>query len=711
MAECSVPVKRGSAELQVLIFNLPQNPRSSLMFSRYKGLGREELLDELFTALSEGPEIPSSKLQRVAELTGSSRLRSKSLTKSQFLEILGDDVQTSTEELRRVLLTVRGDVQLSSKPWSRRSFAQAWRSSDVANMDRRSMISAIFTVLDHAKSRTLQSDAIRAYAEQTGFEGTVVEWEEQFAAICHHFGWTQGAGISQSQFNELVEDDDDTDDDELRQALLNLQMQSMRSGRPSLLRSSWQRKSLPHLQGLDVAQTLTRPELISKIFSLLDTAGQTKLFSAQFKKFADLSGFEGDAAEWSSQFAAMCEHFGWNASDGVSETQFMEFVGDEVENSDDELRRMLVSLQARHGQSSRHSVAKASGSRRSLIWADGGKMDRPSMIQAIFTILDAKKRGTLQSDSIRTYAEQTGFEGTDADWEEQFAAICQHFGWTESDGITSSQFRDFVQEDDETDDDELRQALLNLQMQGRPSGRASVESVVGSSWQRKSSLVHVAGGLDVSSMDRRSMISAIFTVLDHAKSGTLQSDAVRAYAEQTGFEGADAEWKEQFAAICHHFGWTQGAGISQSQFGELIEDDDETDDDELRQALLNLRMQATPSGRSSVGSSWQRKSLLHLHGLDAAQTLTRPELISKIFSLLDTAGQTKLFSAQFKKFADLSGFEGDAAEWSSQFAAMCEHFGWNASDGVSETQFMEFVGDEVENSDDELRQVLVSLQS
>eukprot|EP00439_Symbiodinium_sp_Y106_P065657 s162_g10.t1 len=292
-----------SAELQVLIFNLPQNPRSSLMFSRYKGLGREELLDELFTALSEGPEIPSSKLQRVAELTGSSRLRSKSLTKSQFLEILGDDVQTSTEELRRVLLTVRGDVQLSSKPWSRRSFAQAWRSSDVANMDRRSMISAIFTVLDHAKSRTLQSDAIRAYAEQTGFEGTVVEWEEQFAAICHHFGWTQGAGISQSQFNELVEDDDDTDDDELRQALLNLQMQSMRSGRPSLLRSSWQRKSLPHLQGLDVAQTLTRPELISKIFSLLDTAGQTKLFSAQFKKFADLSGFEGDAAEWSSQFA------------------------------------------------------------------------------------------------------------------------------------------------------------------------------------------------------------------------------------------------------------------------------------------------------------------------------------------------------------------------------------------------------------------------
>ena len=704
---------QGNEELQVLLFNLPKDQaRRSLVASRYKGLARRELLEELFAALSEGPELPPSQLRRLAELTGASSLRGESgMTRAQFVRVLEDDGQTSTDMLRQALLTVRGEALISGKPWSRRSFVQTWRRSDVANMDRPSMIEAIFATLDQSKSGVLDSDRIRAYAEQTGFEGTDGDWAEQFAAMCQHFGWVQDEGITQSQFRELVEDDDETDDDELRQALLNLQMQPGTSGRASVVGSSWQRKSLLHLPSQDFAANMSRPDIISAIFSLLDTAGHAKLLSAQLKQFAISSGFEGDADEWSSQFDAMCEHFGWNVSEGISKAQFVEFVGDEVEHSDDELRRVLVSLQAQRRNSMRHSVSSHSWSRRSFVqtWrrSDVANMDRPSMIEAIFATLDQSKSGVLDSDRIRAYAEQTGFEGTDGDWAEQFAAMCQHFGWVQDEGITQSQFRELVEDDDETDDDELRQALLNLQMQPGTSGRASV---VGSSWQRKRSFVQTWRMSDVANMDRPSMIEAIFTTLDKRRSGVLDSEHIRAYAEQTGFEGTAGDWAEQFAAMCQHFGWAQGEGITQSQFRELVEDDDETDDDELRQALLNLQMQPETSSRASVvGSSWQRKSLLHLPSQDFAANMSRPDIISAIFSLLDTAGHAKLFSAQLKQFAISSGFEGDADEWSSQFDAMCAHFGWNVSEGISKAQFVEFVGDEVEHSDDELRRVLVSL--
>ena len=710
---------RGNEELQVLLFNLPQkeahDARRSLVPSRYTSLGRAELQDELFATLGEGKAVTPDGLKRLQELVGARYAawdRKGGLTKKQFVDLLGDETQTSTDALRHALLTLRGD-NLSGKPWSRRSVVQRLRASDAANMDRRSMIQAIFTTLDNAKSGLLSAEDVRAYAEQTGFEGSDADWAEQYEAMCQHFGWTKDGGITRDQFSELIEDDDETDDDELRQAMLNLQMQAGKSGRASVVGSSWQRKSLLHLPNVDIAKNMSRSDITAKVFSLLDVSGRSRLSSGQIKKFADLSGFEGDAEEWTSQFSAMCEHFGWTASEGVSQSQFVDFIGDEVEHSDDELRRVLVSLQAQRQLSSRYSISSQSWSRRSFVLSlrgsDAANMDRRSMIQAIFTTLDNAKSGLLSAEDVRAYAEQTGFEGSDADWAEQYEAMCQHFGWTKDGGITRDQFSELIEDDDETDDDELRQAMLNLQMQAGKSGRASV---VGSSWQRKRSLIHTPSKPDFAEMDRRSMIQAIFTTLDNAKSGLLSAEDVRAYAEQTGFEGSDADWAEQYEAMCQHFGWTKDGGITRDQFSELIEDDDETDDDELRQAMLNLQMQAGKIGRASVvGSSWQRKSLLHLPNVDIAKNMSRSDITAKVFSLLDVSGRSRLSSGQIKKFADLSGFEGDAEEWTSQFSAMCEHFGWTASEGVSQSQFVDFIGDEVEHSDDELRRVLVSLQT
>ena len=56
-----------------------------------------------------------------------------------------------------------------------------------------------------------------------------------------------------------------------------------------------------------------------------------------------------------------------------------------------------------------------------------------------------------------------------------------------------------------------------------------------------------------------------------------------------GFEGNDEEWQEQYHAMSEFFGWQLGdseSGITLSQFAELVDNDEDTTESELRQARL-----------------------------------------------------------------------------------------------------------------------------
>ncbi|CAE7444576.1 unnamed protein product [Symbiodinium natans] len=687
LMELRMPRKRGARTLDQMS-HLAKKSAAGRVRTEVSQMSREDLVNEAFVSLDvkRTAVLGSREFRRYAELTGYdggdegwpllySELCQEygwqsgaGVTREQFAVFIGDESHSPDDELQRLAqspelvleLRLRQDVAL-------RRFRRH------AVFLKPSAAVLVF-LLSRGSFRCPGSQAdseagFEGYAHLTGFYGTDADWDAEFRGMCENLHWSELEGASRSQFRDFIGDEENTSNEELQVLLFNLPKDQARR---SLVASRY--------------KGLARRELLEELFAALSEGPE--LPPSQLRRLAELTGASSLRGE-----------------SGMTRAQFVRVLEDDGQTSTDMLRQALLTVR---GEA---LISGKPWSRRSFVqtWrrSDVANMDRPSMIEAIFATLDQSKSGVLDSDRIRAYAEQTGFEGTDGDWAEQFAAMCQHFGWVQDEGITQSQFRELVEDDDETDDDELRQALLNLQMQPGTSGRASV---VGSSWQRKRSFVQTWRMSDVANMDRPSMIEAIFTTLDKRRSGVLDSEHIRAYAEQTGFEGTAGDWAEQFAAMCQHFGWAQGEGITQSQFRELVEDDDETDDDELRQALLNLQMQPETSSRASVvGSSWQRKSLLHLPSQDFAANMSRPDIISAIFSLLDTAGHAKLFSAQLKQFAISSGFEGDADEWSSQFDAMCAHFGWNVSEGISKAQFVEFVGDEVEHSDDELRRVLVSL--
>lgn len=245
------------------------------------------------------------------------------------------------------------------------------------------------------------------------------------------------------------------------------------------------------------------------------------------------------------------------------------------------------------------------------------KMERKHLIKAIFAGLCEPSKFHLDSKKLRVFAERTGFDGDDAEWAERFDLMCEEFAWT-APGVSQAQFEEFLGDEVDYTDDELRWVLLSLRIQNRPgvgstfrsSGRSSIST------SRKSFQ-------EPEAMNRKSLIEAIFKCLDSEGRKVLTPDAIRIFAEETGFEGNDEEWQEQYHAMSEFFGWQLGdseSGITLSQFAELVDNDEDTTESELRQVLEKLLGERRRTSRASVSSAsvdgvepvdtWKRQSFV-----------------------------------------------------------------------------------------------------
>ena len=93
---------------------------------------------------------------------------------------------------------------------------------------------------------------------------------------------------------------------------------------------------------------------------------------------------------------------------------------------------------------------------------------------------------------------------------------------------------------------------------------------------------------------RRALIEAVFRALDSGGTGSLTARDMRPFAEQTGFNGSDQEWQQEFDLLCHDRGSTGGFGLD--AFISLVNDQSDDgcfcSDEELRK-LLQPRPQTT----------------------------------------------------------------------------------------------------------------------
>ena len=95
---------------------------------------------------------------------------------------------------------------------------------------------------------------------------------------------------------------------------------------------------------------------------------------------------------------------------------------------------------------------------------------RRDLIEAVFSSLDKTRKGYLKAADMRPFAEQTGFSGSDHEWQEEFALLCRDQGSAK--GIKLEEFVQLVNDSSDEgcycSDSELR-ALLQQQQQPPPS--------------------------------------------------------------------------------------------------------------------------------------------------------------------------------------------------------------------------------------------------
>eukprot|EP00408_Alexandrium_pacificum_P062630 CAMPEP_0171159466 /NCGR_PEP_ID=MMETSP0790-20130122/3053_1 /TAXON_ID=2925 /ORGANISM="Alexandrium catenella, Strain OF101" /LENGTH=193 /DNA_ID=CAMNT_0011623963 /DNA_START=1 /DNA_END=579 /DNA_ORIENTATION=- len=78
-------------------------------------------------------------------------------------------------------------------------------------------------------------------------------------------------------------------------------------------------------------QLFARTEMIDGIFRALDVSRTGRLGSREMRRFADLSGFDGDDADWEQEFPLLCKDVSSSESKGIDRATFMRMVDDESE--------------------------------------------------------------------------------------------------------------------------------------------------------------------------------------------------------------------------------------------------------------------------------------------------------------------------------------------------------------------------------------------
>eukprot|EP00435_Cladocopium_sp_Y103_P067272 s247_g29.t1 len=174
---------------------------------------------------------------------------------------------------------------------------------------------------------------------------------------------------------------------------------------------------------------------------------------------------------------------------------------------------------------------------------------------------------------MRPFAELTGFQGTDREWQEEFDLLrqeCDH---------SQVGLRDFLRlVNDESDDgcyasDQVLRQLLDSQART------------------------ASGATD----GRSALLRAVFAALNRSGSGRLCAAELRPLADRTGFQGSDSEWHEEFNLLRQE---CPGGEIRWKDFERLVNDQSDNGcyatDEELRELLDFLNRNSTPAAAVPV---------------------------------------------------------------------------------------------------------------
>ena len=178
-------------------------------------------------------------------------------------------------------------------------------------------------------------------------------------------------------------------------------------------------------------------DLVHEAFMALDVRRRGYLGSREFRRYAELTGYDGGDELWAEEFSELCSEYGWSTqATQVLLSDFRAFIGDAPI---EELRGLLTELRRRRELARRRLIlavrrvlsmlryAGAKGARGDFGRQEVRLMSRKQLKEAVFHSLDRRKQERLDSKAMRVFAKATGFAGSEEEWSREFRAICQQW--------------------------------------------------------------------------------------------------------------------------------------------------------------------------------------------------------------------------------------------------------------------------------------------
>lgn len=588
---------------------------------------------------------------------------------------------------------------------------------------RQDLVAALFHVCDADSDGRLSVGELRKFAELAGwFDGSEEEFSKEYEAMCSHIGTDAAIGVDIVLLGCLVNDEtEDTGcyctDEQLQSMLVKLGgAQRPHCEWPSYLRHD----------GLN-----SRAELVRAVFHALDINDDDSLDQRELRRFAELTGFEGDDQEWAGAFTTLCAERG-----GSVDLTFFEWLVDHKSEgschcTNDELLSLLKELLdqnavmlARFEQGSLGLCPRISSSTRTPTLCG------EDLVQAIFHVLDRDGDGRLSEREMWQFAVLTGFDGTADQWPEVYEQVCAQGRTTSSDGVDAALFARLAKEDaagPPCSDEELQDVLARLRGDVVNSGitRAlpatyTTQRQAGVAEDCKTAAALLADRVTLGSRTGdphfdRSLVHTVFRALDVTGGGRLKEAHMRQLAEVAGTYYTDVEWAKVYRLACAHWGVSESADIDVDLFERFVSDNDEHNvfwctEAQLRGVLAEVRggggaLRCIPA-RSGPLCPTAPSSGMEASDERSMVCSCRPprlELVTMAFHKLGGDHTRRLGTVEIRHLAEHIGLFSSNEGWARLYSTLCSG---RAGGEVDLALFTQIVNDTSEDglfcTDDEL---------
>jgi Ca2+-binding EF-hand superfamily protein len=338
---------------------------------------------------------------------------------------------------------------------------------------------------------------------------------------------------------------------------------------------------------------------------------------------------------------------------------------------------------------------------------EGSQSDRIALVREAFCACDTDRDQYLSLWEMYTFAKQTGFDGNDQMWVEEYELLCSENQRSSDQGIDVDLFTHLVNDTSDAgcycSDEDLKAIISRAAV---PPRRELAKDI------RDDSACVVERPEDIQKgipPRRATLLNEAFHACDTDRDGLLSVWEMHAFAEYAGFCGSAIEWENEYKTLCAENHRSIEQGIDLELFIQLVED---TSDggchcrDEDLEAVISSGTAISPTMTQATPDTTPGA---------ATPVMDREALIHAAFRALDGDQDGFLSLWEMHAFSKHIGFDGSNEDWEDEYKILCCEQQIDPARGIDVKLFAKLVNDQSDQgcfcSDEELRTLIKSLFS